>query len=114
MLKIGKFYENKALVFLMNNGLKLIKKNYYCCFGEIDLIMKDGNILVFIEVRYRKSSKYSDPIESIDGSKQKKLLKSAAQYLKRYNLFDKIDCRFDVIGISDNKLNWIKDAFSYE
>ncbi|MDA8561553.1 YraN family protein [Gammaproteobacteria bacterium] len=113
-ISLGIISEKKALNYLIKNGLKFITKNYKCYFGEIDLIMQDYTTLVFIEVRLRYNKYYGNAIESIDSKKQKKLLKSATHYLQKYNLTDKIDCRFDVIGFSSNSIDWIKDAFSYE
>lgn len=112
--QIGQAFEQQAYHFLAANGLLLITKNYHCPFGEIDLIMRENDEIVFIEVRMRLHSEYGSAIDSIDYKKQKKLLKSATYYLQQNNLLDKINCRFDVIGFSNNAIEWIKDAFSYE
>ena len=112
--QLGQAMEQKACDLLLAKGLYLITKNYYCPFGEIDLIMQDGNEIVFIEVRFRTHSDYGNAIESINYTKQQKLLKSATHYLQKNGLIDNIDCRFDVIGFSNSKIEWIKDAFSYE
>lgn len=111
---IGDQKEQNALTHLQNNGLRLIEKNYHCPFGEIDLIMSDHDEIVFIEVRSRKNIAYGSAIESIDYFKQQKLLKSATHYLQKKRLIDLCDCRFDVVGFSNNQIDWIKDAFSYE
>lgn len=114
-LTSGYISEETACNFLKNKGLQLITKNYRCPFGEIDLIMQEANILVFIEVRLRTCNNYGNAFESIDSRKQQKLLKSATHYLQKHQLIDKIDCRFDVVGLSSNNtIEWIEDAFSYE
>lgn len=105
--------EDHACAFLQQCKLKLIERNYQCLFGEIDLIMRDrDDTLVFIEVRSRKNLSYADPIESISWAKQKKIIKSATHYLQKRKWFDKVHCRFDVVGITGDQLEWIKNAFS--
>jgi len=113
-LSSGFIWEEQACKFLKNKGLKFITKNYRCPCGEIDLIMQENDVLVFIEVRLRNHKDYGNALESIDSRKQQKLLKSAMHYLQKHHLLDKIDCRFDVIGFSNSTIEWIKDAFSYE
>ncbi len=113
-LFLGFASEQQACNFLKNKGLKLITQNYRSPFGEIDLIMQEKDVLVFVEVRLRSYTDYGTALESIDSRKQQKLLKSAVHYLQKHHLLDKMDCRFDVIGFSNNTLEWIKDAFSYE
>ena len=113
-LSLGFISEKEACHYLQSKGLKLITQNYRCAHGELDLIMQDNDVLVFIEVRLRSHRHYGDAFESIDSRKQQKLLKSATHYLQKHRLLDKIDCRFDVIGFSNNTIEWIKDAFSYE
>ena len=122
---IGNRAEDHALKYLSDRGLNLIKRNYNCKCGEIDLIMTENNIIVFIEVRYRKNSYYGSGAESIDFRKQKKLLASATHFLQNKHMLDRI-CRFDVVSIChaqatnfnsrENKtenlsINWIQDAF---
>jgi len=110
--QIGRDKEQSALKYLQKQGLELIEQNYYCPFGEIDLIMLERDEIVFIEVRTRSYTYYGNAIESIDHIKQQKLLQSATYYLQTKNLIDRINCRFDVIGFSSHNIDWIKDAFS--
>jgi putative endonuclease len=110
----GFLSEKEACNYLKSKGLKFITQNYRCFFGEIDLIMQEKDVLVFIEVRLRTHKNFASALESIDSRKQQKLLKSAMHYLQKHRLIDEIDCRFDVIGFSNNTIEWIKDAFSYE
>lgn len=107
----GVKYERQALVFLQQQGLLLVCKNFYCRFGEIDLIMSDDDTLVFIEVRYRKNEKYGGATASVTRQKQQKLIKTAKHYLSQ--LESEPYCRFDVIAISEEsvKPQWIQDAF---
>lgn len=104
--------EQQACDFLMSQGLTLIDKNYRGLRGEIDLIMQDQQHLVFIEVRSRNDRGFGNPIESITLQKQQKIIFTAIAYLQEKKLFNCVNSRFDVIGITDNKIEWIKDAFS--
>lgn len=111
---IGKNSEELACDYLERQGLKLITANYQCKYGEIDLIMKDDNVLVFIEVRYRKVSDYGDGVATVTKVKQDKIIRTATYYLQANNLLDRVLCRFDVIAVSgaaNGRLQWIKDAF---
>ena len=116
----GEYTENLACRFLENKGLKLIEKNFNCRVGEIDLIMKDADNLVFVEVRYRRSNNFGSGAESITASKQLKLVKTALLYLQQHEKLNKYPSRFDVISITGfietdniNKINfdWIENAF---
>ena len=107
----GNAAEALACVFLQKKGLKLIERNFRCTYGEIDLIMQDGNTLVFIEVRLRSGANFGGAAMSINQSKQQKLRRSAALYLQNYG---DCACRFDAVLMSKvdiSALEWIKDAF---
>lgn len=108
---VGVQYEQQALAFLKAQGLLLVCQNFYCRFGEIDLIMSDDDTLVFIEVRYRKNQDYGGATASVTLQKQKKLIKTAKHYLAQ--LDNEPYCRFDVVAISDKTTQpqWIQDAF---
>ncbi|MCW5589798.1 MAG: YraN family protein [Legionellales bacterium] len=103
----GNYYEKIAADFLIRHGLTLTHYHYQCRGGEIDLIMQDGDYLVFVEVRYREQG---GSLESIDLHKQRHLLLCAEHYLLQNNLFDKTPCRFDVIAIDGSHIEWIKNA----
>lgn len=107
--KIGTLAEKKACEFLQTNGLKFLESNFNCSLGEIDLIMQDGETIVFVEIRHNKH--ISQALESVDTYKQSKIIKAATFYLQKKQWQDKFYCRFDVIGISETELEWIKDAF---
>jgi len=113
-LGIGQQAEQLAKTYLLQHGLTLITQNYYCRRGEIDLIMQDGHSLIFVEVRYRKSSKFGSALESVDRRKQTKLIVTAEHYLQQ-NTSTFSSCRFDVIAITTENntpsITWVKDAF---
>jgi len=112
----GGAYEQVAARYLEKQGLQLILSNYHCRLGEIDLIMKDHDILVFVEVRYRLRSSFVSPLLSINAAKQQKLLRTAMVFIKHHNLNDKVPCRIDLIGLThcqytgDLVYEWIKNA----
>lgn len=109
-LQRGENSEHLACKHLQANGLKLLQQNYRLRTGEIDLIMRDGNIIVFIEVRYRKSQRYGGALLSIDARKQARIIRTAQHYLQ-YRA-PEAQARFDVIAIEgDNGIQWIKNAF---
>lgn len=108
---IGNNAEQEACRFLESKGFILLEKNYTCRVGEIDLIMQDLDDIVFVEVRFRKHDRYGLAIETIDGVKQRKLLRTANYFLQQNRWIDKRNCRFDVIAIQGCELEWIKNAF---
>lgn len=109
--KLGKESELNVCRFLEKQGLILIEQNFRCLCGEIDLIMQHDQEIVFIEVRTRGSQDFGSAIESITKNKQKRIIKSAVFYLQKRNLFDKVYCRFDVVGVAGNQFEWIPNAF---
>ncbi|WP_428035566.1 YraN family protein [Amphritea sp.] len=120
--QIGRDAEQRALIYLKQQGLTLISRNYHCRFGEIDLIMQDREQLVFIEVRSRRHSHWGGASLSVDIYKQKKLIKTASYYLSQQKSSNLPICRFDVIafeakqnnGSGDSRPVWYKDAFRPE
>lgn len=105
--------EERAAKFLQQQGLVTYARNYRCKLGEIDLIMRQGDTLVFVEVRLRSHRQFASAAESVNFSKQRKIIKTAQYYLQQHKLTDKINCRFDVIAFGDKPdPEWIKDAFS--
>lgn len=108
--KKGHAAENKACTFLQDKGLTIVERNYSCAPGEIDLIMQDGEDLVFVEVRSRNTT-IAEALESIDGYKQAKIVRVASFYLQEKNWYDKVNCRFDVLAVTDTQMEWIKNAF---
>ncbi|MDO7634797.1 MAG: YraN family protein [Porticoccaceae bacterium] len=96
----GNSAEQIALDYLLLQGLQLVARNYRTRRGEIDLIMRDGRCLVFVEVRFRKSSRYGSAEESITAAKCQRLQSAAEAYLQHFRLTDSIGARFDAIAVS--------------
>jgi putative endonuclease len=109
---LGNHMEQRACEFLQARGLTLLTQNYRTMYGEIDLIMRDKNDIVFIEVRTRNQQNYGTAIDSITTTKQKKILKSALLFLQEKKWLDKLNCRFDVMGFNHDHMEWIQDAFT--
>jgi putative endonuclease len=114
-LKQGEMAEAIAATFLQAKGLILLEKNFRCKHGEIDLIMLQGKVLVFIEVRLRSNSLYGGAAMSIDASKQNKLRRTAELFLQSHtNTYSDTACRFDVIlmqSLNNETVEWIQNAF---
>lgn len=107
--------EALALRHLEAAGLKLLQRNYRCASGEIDLVMRDGAVLVLVEVRYRRDSRFGGAAASVGSHKQQRLLRAAQHLLQTHRTYRQQRARFDLVAIDgdDNnpQLNWIKDAF---
>jgi len=112
MTDTGALAEQLAARYLQQQGLKLIERNYRSRFGEIDLIMKEGAELVFVEVRQRRNTDFGGAAASIDDRKQQRIVRTAQQYLS--SLVRLPPCRFDVVlieGANEEELRWLKNAF---
>jgi putative endonuclease len=109
--KIGKEKEELAKAYLLERGYEILEENFYTRFGEIDLIAREGGYLVFIEVKYRSSTRTGVPEASVTPQKQRKIIKAAEYYLyKRGYSFD-TPMRFDVISILKEEYRLIQNAF---
>ncbi len=103
---LGRHAEDRALAWLQSQGLQLVERNVRSRRGEIDLIMRDGATLVFVEVRQRRSSAYGGAAASIGARKQARLWHAAELYLQRHGRA--VACRFDAICIEGQTLHWLK------
>jgi putative endonuclease len=111
----GDHWESVAAKHLKQQGFKTIKRNFHSRFGEIDLIMQKDQLLIFVEVKYRKNTDWMSAEESVTINKQRKIIKTAEVFLMKQPQFQSLNCRFDVVSIvgntSDFRLNWIEHAF---
>jgi putative endonuclease len=109
----GRAAENLARDHLQRHGLRLLTQNWRCRGGELDLVMLDGDTLVFVEVRYRKHVAWGGALESIDGRKRQRLILAAEQFLQRESRWSRHPCRFDVValGPGGDAPNWLRNAF---
>jgi len=105
--------EELAARYLATQGLRVVARNYRCRFGEIDLIAKDGEALVFVEVRLRRNSRFGGALASITYAKQRKLIATARHYLA--GLPDAPSCRFDAIlldALDARRIEWLRDILA--
>lgn len=108
--RIGEQAEQRSRDHLVKQGLQFIDRNYQCRHGEIDLIMRDNDTLVFIEVRYRKNAQFGGAAASVDFRKQQRIIATAEHYIQHQRQIATA-YRFDVVAISSEQLDWITDAF---
>jgi putative endonuclease len=103
--------EQWAVQSLQQQGLTLVAQNYRSRFGEIDIIMLDKDVLVFIEVRLRRNADFGGAAASIDARKQQRIIHTAQHYLGKLKHIP--PCRFDavLITVEGNKFEWLKNAF---
>ncbi|MFY0665292.1 MAG: YraN family protein [Natronospirillum sp.] len=111
-LAIGLEAEAQCADYLRSQGLKLLARNVKCRLGELDLIMQEGNVLVFVEVKARRSNHFGGGLAAVTASKQQKLRRAAQWYLMQQHKTD-APCRFDVVDVNLNtqEFNWIRNAF---
>ena len=114
-LRKGLRFEEQARCYLAARGLQFVQSNYRCRFGEVDLIMRDGDTLCFIEVRYRNSSDFGGAAASITPAKQRRIVKSALFYLSSKAQPMRNPLRFDALILQQRaggiEFDWIKNAF---
>ena len=102
--------EVLARRFLERQGLRHVAHNVRCRHGEIDLVMRDAETLVFVEVRYRRSERFGGAMASVDRHKQSRLAAAAGYYLQQHPT--DLPCRFDVVAIgAGDQVQWIQHAF---
>jgi putative endonuclease len=109
---VGAEAEQRAVRFLEGQGYRVIHRNYACRMGEVDLICEDGETLAFVEVRYRKASRYGYPEETITREKKRRIANTARYFLLERKLPAERECRFDVVSIlGENEPILQKNAF---
>ena len=112
---LGARGEDLAVKYLKKKGYKVIERNYRCQWGEIDLVARQGDTLVFVEIKSRSSHGFGLPQEAVDRFKQDKLIEVARAYLAERRLTEDITMRFDVVAVqltsSGPDIELIQDAF---
>jgi len=108
-IEAGRQAEERAAQFLRERGYQIVCTNYHWRGGEIDLIARDGNCLVFVEVKARSSSSYGLPEEAVTLAKQHRLIRTARRYLAEHP--SSLDLRFDVVALSGGEARLYQNAF---
>lgn len=114
---IGREWEREALKRLQAAGLELLDRNYQCRMGELDLVLRDGDSVAFVEVRFRRRNDFGSGAESVSVSKRRRLIAAAQHYLQRHPGLADLPCRFDVVAIGPGatpQIEWIRNAFSLD
>lgn len=108
----GRWAEDRAQQYLRRQGLRPVDRNFHSRGGEIDLIMRDGRTLVFVEVRYRRDAAFGGALASVDPRKQRKLRAAARAYIQRHPGCAQEPMRFDIVGIEGDgaEPQWLQDA----
>lgn len=115
MRRVGTYWEQRAEVYLQDRGLTLVTRNFLTQLGEIDLIMRDDFHLVFVEVRYRRNSRFASAAHSVTPQKRERLTNCANLFRKQHPIWSEYPCRFDVIAYDANvslpDAIWLRGAF---
>lgn len=111
----GRQAEELACRYLVERGLRIAARNYRCARGEIDLVMHDGDTVVFVEVRFRRSNRFGSGAETVDSRKQSRLIATASHYLQAHGRGAAAPARFDVVALAPGDeqqcVEWIPNAF---
>ena len=107
----GRLAEDLAARFLERHGLAVVARNFRCRGGELDLVCRDANTLVFVEVRLRRNAAYGGAAESITARKQRRVVLAARHYLATHRQSERA-CRFDCVLLDGEKIDWLRDAFA--
>lgn len=115
-MRIGRRAERYVARCMKRRGFSILERNYLCKGGEIDLIARRGDLLVIMEVRYKRAGTLRDAIETVTLDKQRRIMQSARHFLQRHPELAKCNVRFDVAGVSGNGLflecDWVENAFT--
>lgn len=110
--KIGAVYEDMAVNYLEKSGYKILERNYGNSYGEIDIIAKKDEVIVFVEIKFRSNNRYGDPLEAVNLHKQHKIIRVAQYYYIKNGYSENVPCRFDVIAIyGDGTIRHEENAF---
>lgn len=107
----GQYREAEAQRYLRRQGLRPRAENVRYRHGELDLVMDHGDVLVFVEVRYRQSQQFGGAALSVGRQKQRRLSRAAASFLAEHPVLAQRPCRFDVLAFEGESVQWIRDAF---
>lgn len=110
----GEKAETAALAQLRAAGLTLLARNYLARGGELDLVMRDGSTLVFVEVRFRADGGHGDGLDSVSTTKQRRLVAAARQFLADHPKYARWTTRFDAIALGAGGPRWVKNVIAID
>lgn len=108
---LGGEYEEKAAAYLIQHGYRILARNFFTRAGEIDLIARQGQYLVFIEVKYRNNTDCGDPSEAVTLQKQRRIVQSARIFMNLHHYGEDTPCRFDVVVLLGETIRIIQNAY---
>lgn len=109
----GAARERQAGKFLESLGYEILEYNFRSRGGEVDIVARDGVYLVFVEVKYRRDERAGNPMEAVDGRKQRRICLAASGYLARHHFTLDTPCRFDVVAMVGEETEVVKNAFPF-
>ncbi|MDD7114657.1 MAG: YraN family protein [Anaerobutyricum sp.] len=111
----GQKGETVAASFLEKEGVRILMRNFRCKFGEIDLIAKDKEYFLVVEVKMRSGTKQGLGCEAVDRRKQRKICRTYDYFRMKYQISEYVSVRFDVVEVDqEDHCHWIKNAFEYQ
>lgn len=110
----GRLYEKQAALFLEKQGFQILKRNFRCRQGEVDIIGIHENCLVFVEVKYRANSKAGMPEEAVGVQKQNKICQTSDYFRLQHREYQTLQVRYDVVAVFPGQIKWYKNAFFYQ
>lgn len=114
----GRTAEAIARRYLTDRGLRAVTANYRSRHGELDLIMRDGAVLVVVEIRYRRRSSFGGPIASISPRKRRRIARTTRHFMQKYSAYRHVPVRFDIVGMTGTlrapDIHWIAGAFTMD
>lgn len=111
--QLGTDKEQLAAEYLTAQGMTILEKNFRGRQGEIDLVGREGRYLVFVEVKYRSSTRMGTAMEAVDYRKQLKICRVADYYRYLHRLGESTMIRYDVVAIQGEEIRWVKNAFPH-
>ncbi len=111
--RVGAFYEERVAAWLQEKGYTILERNFRCRLGEIDLIAKKDGCIVFVEVKFRRTSSCGAPAEAVGFRKQQRISNAASYFLYTRRIPSYTPCRFDVAAVTNQDITLIENAFSY-
>ena len=109
----GTLREEQAVCYLEKQGYKILERNYWCRFSELDIVAKEGEYLCFVEVKYRRNDQYEAPAGVISRTKMSNICKASQFYMKEKRILPDTPVRYDVVMIIGEELTLMRNAFFY-
>ena len=108
---VGAENEERAAKYLQERGYALVLQNYRCFCGEIDIVAEESETLVFLEVKYRRTTDYGLPEQAVDARKMKRIRNAAMCFLKEHRLSPDTTIRFDVVAMDEREIRLYQNVF---